>query len=95
MAKKSKKPIDFAALGRKSSPAKRRAVRKNGRLGGRKPKFAAGDRARANDKAPSDYRGRVGVVVAIGPGKSEFRLSFDDGAEFAHLMSWWLDRVEA
>lgn len=94
---KNKKNIDYAALGRKTSPAKRRAVRKNGKLGGRKPKFAIGDRARANDKAPGDYRGRAGTIGEIGPGKSEFRVDYSDGAtpEVGHLMSWWLDRVEA
>jgi hypothetical protein len=94
--KKTKKRIDFSALGRKRSPAKTRAVRRNGKLGGRKPKFVIGDHAKANDKAPSDYRGRIGTIMEIGPGKSEFRVEYTDGGQpHGYLMSWWLDRVEA
>ena len=83
------------ALGKMSTPAKRRAARVNGRRGGRKPKFTIGDRARANEKAPGDYRDRVGTITEIGPGKSEFRVEYsDDGQPYGYLMSWWLDPVK-
>lgn len=81
------------ALGRISTPAKRRAAKQNGRLGGRKPKFLVGDAVRANDQAPSLYAGMgVGAVVAIGPRRAEYRVRFA-GREVAALMSWWLDPV--
>lgn len=92
MAKKNPAAV---ALGRIKSPAKTRAARMVGKkFGGRKPKFVIGDRARANDQAPGDYRGRVGTIDEIGPGKSEFGLAYSDGEtpDHAHLMSWWLDR---
>jgi len=80
-------------LGRIKSSAKR-AARINAQLGGRKPKFQVGDRARANDQAPKDYAGREGIVTELGPGKSEYRVEFEDGRTptTGYLMSWWLDR---
>jgi hypothetical protein len=90
--KKKRRAIDFAALGRKSTPAKRRAARRVGKLyGGRKPKFNPGDRAMANDQAQLAYRGRVGTIVAAGPGRAQFRVRFGDRDGL--LMSWWLDPV--
>lgn len=84
-------------LGRRTSPRKRQSSKANGKLGGRRPKFAIGDRARANDKAPSDYRGRVGTIDEVGPGKSEFGLKYADGEtpDRGHLRSWWLDNEGA
>jgi hypothetical protein len=57
-------------------------------------KFQIGDHVRANDNAPSDYRAHVGVVTEIGPGKSEYRVEYNDsGHAYGYLMSWWLDRL--
>ncbi len=90
------------ALGRRGgkvvTPKKIAALRKNARLGGRKPKFQAGDRVRANDHAPGDYKERVGTVRAIGPGRAEYEVTFEpegDKPTSGHLMSWWLDREKA
>jgi hypothetical protein len=94
MSPRHKNPA-AVALGRMRSPAKTRAARENGRRGGRAPKFAIGDQARANDKAPGDYEDRTGIVTEIGPGKSEFRVEFDDGQQptTGYLMSWCLDKT--
>jgi len=97
-----KKNPAAVALGRMSSPAKTRAARRNAQLGGRRPKFALGDRARANDHAPSGYRDRIGVVTAIGPRKSQYRVEYaiplrcdvdEPRPPYGSLMSWWLDRA--
>jgi len=45
----------------------------------------------ANEKAPSDYRGRQGVIFGRGPGKTEYKVEFD--GQISYLNSWWLDRV--
>jgi hypothetical protein len=81
--------------GKVRSAKKARAVRANGRLGGRQPKFQVGDAARANDQAPSDYRDRRGLVTELGPGTSEYRVEFEDGRQptTGYLVSAWLDRV--
>ena len=44
-------------------------------------KFSIGDRVRANDRAPHEYRGRDGTITEIGPGEPEFRVEFDDGRQ--------------
>jgi hypothetical protein len=90
----SKKNPAAVALGRMTSPAKRRAAKIKAQLGGRKPKFQVGDHARANDQAPKDYAGRDGIVTELGPGKSEYRVEFEDGRTptTGYLMSWWLER---
>lgn len=81
--------------GRVSSPAKAEAARRNAQKAGRRPKFAIGDQARGNEHAPNEYRDRVGRVTEIGPGKSEYRIEYDDdGQPYGYLMSWWLDRVK-
>ena len=55
-------------------------------------KFQANDRVRANEKAPSDYAGHVGSIVARGPGKCEYAVLFDDDQRgVAYLSSWCLD----
>jgi hypothetical protein len=96
MAKKNPHAV---ALGRKGgrarTPAKLAAARHAAQFAGRKPKFQVGDRARANDQAPVDYRRREGFVTETGPGKSEYRVEFDDSVQptTGYLMSWWLERV--
>ena len=54
-----------------------------------------GDRVRANDRAPHEYRGRDGTITEIGPGEPEFRVEFDDGRQptTGYLMSSWLDKA--
>ena len=42
-------------------------------------RLEVGDRVRANDKAPTAYRGRMGRVTEIGPGDDEYRVEFEDG----------------
>jgi len=87
------------ALGRKGGRArtlaKLAAARRAAQFAGRKPKFQVGDRARATDRAPTDYRRREGFVTEAGPGKSEYRVEFDDAIQptTGYLMSWWLERV--
>jgi hypothetical protein len=58
-----------------------------------KSKFAVGDAALANQKAPTDYRGRTGIITEMGPGKSEYRVEFEDGERptTGYLISQWLD----
>ena len=59
-----------------------------------KYKFGVGEPVKANDKAPGDYRGRVGVVVLRGPGKCEYGVQFDgDARGVGFLGSWCLDRA--
>lgn len=78
--------------GRVRSEAKARAARKNAKRAGRPPKFQVGDRVRANDRAPGDYRGRVGRVVEAGPGRAEYGVLFGtDARGLGYLASWWLD----
>lgn len=56
-------------------------------------KFRAGDRVKANQKAPGDYEGHGGFVVSRGPGKCEYAVQFDSDARgIAYLNSWCLDR---
>ena len=87
------------ALGRKGgrarTPAKLAAARHAAQFAGRKPKFQIGDRARANDHAPANYRRREGLITETGAKKSEYRVEFDDAFQptTGHLMSWWLERV--
>ena len=52
-----------------------------------------GSRVRANDQASPDYKGREGFVTELGPGKSEYRVEFDDGRKptTGYLMAGWLD----
>ena len=55
-------------------------------------KFEAGDRVVMNGKAPTDYRGREGFVTELGPGRSEYRVEFDDGRRptTGYMLSSWL-----
>jgi hypothetical protein len=70
-----------------------KAAQAVGRAAGRKPKFGIDVRVVANEHAPSRYRGRIGTVKEIGPGKSEYRVNYGDGLtpQSGRLMSWWLD----
>src|ERR1051325_1686771 len=81
--------------GKVKSAAKTAASRRNALLAGRPPQFEIGDPARATNKAPTDYRGRSGLITEAGPGKSEFRIEFEDGKRptTGYLRSWWLDRM--
>jgi hypothetical protein len=74
------------------SPAELTVVRRQARAASDEPKFAIGVRVVANDHAPMSYRGRVGSVSGIGPGKSEYRINYgnDHSPEHAQVMSWWL-----
>ena len=56
--------------------------------------FRVGDVALANDSAPSDFRGRRGIVTEIGPGDVEYRVEFEDGRQptTGYLSSAFLDR---
>jgi hypothetical protein len=49
-------------------PAKVAAARHAAQFAGRKPKFQVGDRARAKNQAPVDYRRREGFVTEKGLG---------------------------
>jgi hypothetical protein len=89
-----------AALGRLGGSVRSRkkanAVRANGLKGGRPAKFQEGDRVRANDQAPGDYRGRVGTIQSRGPGRAEYLVHFAPLKNCpleGHLNSWWLDRA--
>jgi hypothetical protein len=60
-----------------------------------KYKFDVGELVKANDKAPGDYRGGVGVVVLRGPGKCEYKVQFKgDARGLGVLDSWRLDRLQ-
>jgi hypothetical protein len=71
---------------------KHEALKRNAKLGGRKPKFEIGDRVRITDAAPSDYRGGVGTIGGRGPGRAEYHVVNIAGAaqREGYLMSWWL-----
>jgi hypothetical protein len=57
-------------------------------------KFQVGDRVHVNNKAPADYRDRIGTVTELGPGESEYRVEFEDGQmpTTAYLSGTCLDR---
>jgi len=57
----------------------------------RKPKFALRDRARGKDDAPASFRHRVGTVVEIGPGASEYGVTFDDNLHTEYVQSNWME----
>ena len=63
-----------------------------GRVGNRK--FRVGDSAYVNDHAPGDYRKRTGISTDICPGKSEYRIEFEDGQTptTGYLASSWLEK---
>ena len=55
-------------------------------------KFRPGDRVRANEKAPGDYRGRFGTVVRR-TDRPEYEVLFDSDEVTSFLDSDWLDQV--
>ena len=57
-------------------------------------KFSVGDSAYVNDQAPADYRERTGIITEVGPGKSEYRIEFEDGQTptTGYLMSSLLEK---
>jgi len=58
-----------------------------------KRKFQGGDRVVANERAPGDYEGRVGMVLQYNPPTSEYQVQFDaDERGPGWLASWQLDR---
>ena len=57
----------------------------------RKPKFALRDRARGKDDAPASVRHRVGTVVEIGPGPSEYGVKFNDTLKTEYVQSYWME----
>jgi hypothetical protein len=87
--------VFFVQRGLVVTPKKIAALRKNAKLAGRKPKFQVGDAARPNAHAPSDYRGRTGLITELGPGKSEYRVEFEDGRQptTGYLKSRWLESI--
>lgn len=55
-------------------------------------KFQAGQRVVANEKAPGDYEGHSGTVLAHHPPTYEYQVQFDgDGRGPGWLASWQLD----
>ncbi len=57
-------------------------------------KFQAGERVIANGKAPGDYEGRVGTVLAHHLVTHEYQVQFDGDARGpGWLASWQLDRA--
>ena len=59
---------------KKNAPAKSR-----GSAESRSRKFQLGERVCANADAAGEYRARCGFVTELGPGRSEYRVEFDDG----------------
>lgn len=60
-------------------------------------KFSTANRFRVKDDlpAPADFRERVGVVVAQGPGKAEYTVRFDDDpTNVTYLQSNWMELIE-
>jgi hypothetical protein len=55
-------------------------------------KFQTGERVIGNEKAPGDYEGHIGTVLAHNPSASEYEVQFDvDGRGSGWLGSWQLD----
>jgi hypothetical protein len=61
----------------------------------RKLKFVIGDLAVVNSKGRRDLRGRVGVVLQIGPTKGEYGVEFTDGCtpSLAFMEAMMLDAI--
>jgi hypothetical protein len=72
-----------------------RAPKSHAKKPGRKPKLSVGEPARANDKAPAEYRNRFGIITELGPGRTDYRIEFEDGQRptTGYLSSRWLDPV--
>lgn len=75
-------------------PKKLADAKRNGKLVREKPAFEVGQSTMVNDLAPIDYRQRIGTIAALGPGKSEYRVTFDDGdmPTSGSMLLRWLDR---
>ena len=56
--------------------------------------FLVGNVVRVSPTAPSDYKGRMGIVTEIGPGDGEYRVEFEDGERptTGYLVANWLMR---
>jgi hypothetical protein len=95
-------PVSHAAAvlggrgGSVTSLRKARMARRNAQTGGRPrggSKFRPGDRVRANEKAPCDYRDKPGTVLEY-EAESQYWVGFDgDPRGPGCLRSWWLDRI--
>jgi hypothetical protein len=72
-----------------------RALKSHAKKPGRKPKLSVGEAARANDEAPAEYRNRIGIITEFGPGRTDYRIEFEDGQRptTGYLSSRWLDPV--
>jgi hypothetical protein len=55
-------------------------------------KFRPGERVRANEKAPGDFRGRHGTVIGSSDSR-EYEVRFDGDEVTNFLDSDWLDQV--
>jgi hypothetical protein len=58
-------------------------------------KFAVGDMAFVNERAPRLLRGRTGLVIQVGPTKGEYGVEFRDGRtpSLVYLEAMLLDVV--
>ena len=56
------------------------------------PRFGEGDLVIANNQAPTEYRGRRGVITEVTVGGTEFRVEFEDGVRptTGYMKSEWL-----
>lgn len=86
----------MAALGRMArgatSPAKAKSSAKNGKLGGRPPKFQPGDVAIGGVAAPVAIRGRRVTIVGPGTTRASFDVTFN-GTRFT-VPSWRLTALK-
>jgi hypothetical protein len=57
----------------------------------RERKFSVGERVRGKADAPASFTHRVGTVVEIGPGVSEYGVTFDDNLHTDHVQSNWME----
>jgi hypothetical protein len=64
---------------------------------GRKHKFSVADKFRIIDDRPAtaEVQGRIGTVVAQGPGKAEYTVKFDDDPNtVTYVQSNWMKPIE-
>lgn len=83
------------ALGRRGGKAKSAvkaaAVRVNGKLGGRRPKFEPGDRIIGRETAPTAIRQRAGHILARTTGRNDYRVAFNEH-DIRIVKSWWIEK---